>query len=57
MKNIFVADKDSLTSTSGWVPLLLSLMYEYNNPQSKWRSYLDLVPDFNQLDLPMFWTE
>ncbi|VDH95937.1 N-lysine methyltransferase SETD6 [Mytilus galloprovincialis] len=50
-------DIDSLKSSSGWVPLLLSLMYEYNNPQSKWRPYLDLVPDFKQLDLPMFWTE
>ncbi|CAC5404604.1 SETD6 [Mytilus coruscus] len=50
-------DMDSLKSSSGWVPLLLSLMYEYNNPQSKWRPYLDLVPDFKQLDLPMFWTE
>ncbi|XP_052072608.1 N-lysine methyltransferase setd6-like [Mytilus californianus] len=50
-------DMDSLKSSSGWIPLLLSLMYEYNNPQSKWRPYLDLVPDFKQLDLPMFWTE
>ncbi|XP_069134186.1 N-lysine methyltransferase setd6-like [Argopecten irradians] len=47
----------ALTSDSGWVPLLLALMYEYNNPESTWRPYLDLVPDFRELDLPMFWPE
>ncbi|XP_041347879.1 N-lysine methyltransferase setd6-like [Gigantopelta aegis] len=45
-----------LQSSSGWVPLLLALMFEYNNPQSKWRPYLDLIPDFKELDLPMFWS-
>ncbi|OWF35599.1 N-lysine methyltransferase SETD6-like [Mizuhopecten yessoensis] len=47
----------ALVSESGWVPLLLALMYEYNNPESTWRPYLDLVPDFRELDLPMFWPE
>ncbi|XP_033747105.1 N-lysine methyltransferase SETD6-like [Pecten maximus] len=47
----------SLASESGWVPLLVALMYEYNNPESTWRPYLDLVPDFRELDLPMFWPE
>ena len=46
----------SLESKSGWVPLLVSLMFEYNNPASLWRPYLDLVPDFKELDLPMFWS-
>ncbi|KAK7495545.1 hypothetical protein BaRGS_00013243, partial [Batillaria attramentaria] len=43
-------------SDNGWVPLLVALLYEYNNPESLWRPYLDIVPDFSQLDLPMFWS-
>lgn len=46
----------TISSDSGWVPLLLALMYEYNNPQSPWRPYLDLVPDREDLDLPICWT-
>ncbi|KAJ8312192.1 hypothetical protein KUTeg_009565, partial [Tegillarca granosa] len=46
-----------IKSESGWVPLLITLMYEYNNPASKWRPYMDLVPDFKELDLPLFWTK
>ncbi|XP_064612433.1 N-lysine methyltransferase setd6-like [Liolophura sinensis] len=49
------AEKASTESVSGWVPLLLSLIYEYHNPRSTWRPYLDLVPDFSEQDLPMFW--
>ena len=48
-------EKISIQGTSGWAPLLIALMYEYNNPDSVWRPYLDLVPDFDELDLPMFW--
>ncbi|XP_071789506.1 N-lysine methyltransferase setd6-like [Asterias amurensis] len=46
-----------LNSASGWVPLLLSLMYEYTNSESKWGPYLDACcpPDSDQLDQPMFW--
>lgn len=40
---------------SGWAPLLLALMYEYTNPTSHWKSYLNLVPDVTVLDQPMFW--
>ncbi|XP_066281502.1 N-lysine methyltransferase SETD6-like isoform X2 [Branchiostoma lanceolatum] len=47
----------SLQSESGWVPQILALMYEYTNPKSRWRPYLQLVPDFSELDQPMFWTE
>ncbi|XP_078675246.1 N-lysine methyltransferase SETD6-like [Branchiostoma floridae x Branchiostoma belcheri] len=47
----------SLHSDSGWVPQILALMYEYTNPKSRWRPYLQLVPDFSELDQPMFWTE
>ncbi len=52
--NLF-AGKQELQSDSGWVPLLLSLMYEYTNQTSQWRPYLDLCPDFDELDQPMFW--
>ncbi|XP_070572330.1 N-lysine methyltransferase setd6-like isoform X1 [Ptychodera flava] len=48
--------KEQLASASGWVPLLLALMYEYTNQKSLWRPYLDLCPDFAVLDQPMFWT-
>uniref|UniRef100_A0A0L8HD91 N-lysine methyltransferase SETD6 n=1 Tax=Octopus bimaculoides TaxID=37653 RepID=A0A0L8HD91_OCTBM len=30
---------------------------KYNNPNSKWRPYFNLVPDFKHLELPLFWSE
>ncbi|XP_077996066.1 N-lysine methyltransferase setd6-like [Glandiceps talaboti] len=54
--DILKKGKSDLQSDSGWVPLLLALMYEYTNPQSLWRPYLDLCPDFTVVDQPMFWT-
>ncbi|XP_076469350.1 N-lysine methyltransferase setd6-like [Babylonia areolata] len=54
---LLVEAEEELGEDSGWVPLLLGLLYEYNNPQSAWRPYLDLVPDSDQLDLPMFWSQ
>ncbi|XP_077451969.1 N-lysine methyltransferase setd6 [Stigmatopora argus] len=50
-------EKVSLESSSGWVPLLLALLYEYTAPQSKWKSYLSLWTDFKMLDHPMFWSK
>ncbi|CAG5958473.1 unnamed protein product [Menidia menidia] len=50
-------EKQSLESSSGWVPLLLALLYEYTSPQSHWRPYLSLWPDFRALDQPMFWSK
>ncbi|XP_065131694.2 N-lysine methyltransferase setd6 isoform X2 [Paramisgurnus dabryanus] len=47
----------SLESGSGWVPLLLALLYEYTSPHSHWKPYLSLWPDFSTLDHPMFWSE
>ncbi|KAF7665391.1 hypothetical protein LDENG_00145570 [Lucifuga dentata] len=44
-------------SSSGWVPLLLALLYEYTSPQSHWRPYLSLWSDFRTLDQPMFWSK
>ncbi|KAF6030023.1 SETD6 [Bugula neritina] len=48
-------NEDSLRSNSGWLPLILALMYERLNPESKWREYLDTFPNFHDMELPMFW--
>ncbi|XP_028665376.2 N-lysine methyltransferase setd6 [Erpetoichthys calabaricus] len=50
-------EKDSLKSQSGWVPLLLALMFEYNKTDSYWNPYLSMWPDFTVIDQPMFWTK
>ena len=55
--NCLVAEKVSLESESGWVPLLLCLMHETTSPNSRWKPYLDLLPDYTELDLPMFWSK
>ncbi|XP_053304411.1 N-lysine methyltransferase SETD6 isoform X2 [Spea bombifrons] len=46
-----------LDSTSGWVPLLLALMYEATDSTSPWAPYFGLWPELNPPDLPMFWSE
>lgn len=48
-------EKSSVESSSGWVPLLLALLYEYTSSQSHWKLYLSLWLDFETLDHPMFW--
>ncbi|KAG7523430.1 N-lysine methyltransferase SETD6 [Solea senegalensis] len=50
-------EKSTLESSSGWVPLLLALLYEYTSSQSHWRPYLSLWTDFKTLDHPMFWSK
>ncbi|KAM8750479.1 N-lysine methyltransferase setd6 [Acanthopagrus schlegelii] len=47
----------SLESSSGWVPLLLTLLYEYTSSQSHWKPYLSLWTSFKTLDHPMFWSK
>uniref|UniRef100_A0A3Q3EG95 N-lysine methyltransferase SETD6 n=1 Tax=Labrus bergylta TaxID=56723 RepID=A0A3Q3EG95_9LABR len=47
----------SLDGSSGWVPLLLALFYEYTSPQSHWKPYLSLWTNFKTLDHPMFWSK
>ncbi|XP_068595658.1 N-lysine methyltransferase setd6 [Brachionichthys hirsutus] len=47
----------SLESPSGWVPLLLALLYESTSLQSQWTPYLSLWADFKTLDQPMFWSK
>ncbi|XP_063801902.1 N-lysine methyltransferase SETD6 isoform X2 [Pseudophryne corroboree] len=48
--------KQSLESRSGWVPLLLSLLYEAADPTSLWSPYFGLWPQLIPPDLPMFWS-
>ncbi|KAG7279778.1 LOW QUALITY PROTEIN: hypothetical protein CRUP_008848, partial [Coryphaenoides rupestris] len=48
--------KELLESSSGWVPLLLALLYEYTCPESTWAPYLSLWTDFSSLDQPLFWS-
>ena len=36
---------------------MLSLLYEYTNSTSKWRPYLDMVPNQTVLNQPIFWNE
>uniref|UniRef100_A0A672YBZ7 SET domain containing 6, protein lysine methyltransferase n=1 Tax=Sphaeramia orbicularis TaxID=375764 RepID=A0A672YBZ7_9TELE len=50
-------EKRTLQSSSGWVPLLLTLLYEYTSTQSHWKPYLSLWTDFRKLDHPMFWSK
>ncbi|XP_061630267.1 N-lysine methyltransferase setd6 isoform X1 [Phyllopteryx taeniolatus] len=50
-------EKVSLESSSGWVPLLLALLYEYTTAHSRWKPYLSLWTDFKMLDHPMFWSK
>ncbi|XP_004569233.1 N-lysine methyltransferase setd6 [Maylandia zebra] len=50
-------EQSTLQSSSGWVPLLLALLYEYTSSQSHWKAYLSLWTDFKTLDHPMFWSK
>ncbi|XP_053552892.1 LOW QUALITY PROTEIN: N-lysine methyltransferase setd6-like, partial [Bombina bombina] len=49
--------QESLQSRSGWVPLLISLLYEATDVSSSWHPYFALWPDLTPPDLPMFWSE
>ncbi|XP_056307874.1 N-lysine methyltransferase setd6 [Danio aesculapii] len=57
VKKVLEEGKKCLESASGWVPLLLSLLYEYTSSTSHWKPYLSLWPNFRTLDQPMFWSE
>ncbi|CAI9616566.1 unnamed protein product [Staurois parvus] len=50
-------ERQSLDSTSGWVPLILSLMYEATDASSPWAPYFGLWPQLIPPDLPMFLSE
>ncbi|XP_072242746.1 N-lysine methyltransferase setd6 [Leuresthes tenuis] len=57
VSSLLEKEKLSLESSSGWVPLLLALLYEYTPSQSHWKPYLSLWSDFKALDHPMFWSK
>ncbi|XP_068749517.1 uncharacterized protein [Montipora capricornis] len=57
LENLTYKSRIALNRRSGWTPLLLALMYEYTNPTSHWKPYLNLVPDVTVLDQPYFWGE
>jgi hypothetical protein len=57
IRDILDKHKDQLKSESNWTQLTLALMHESNNKSSKWSTYLDLFPDYQNLDLPHFWNE
>ncbi|XP_040265921.1 N-lysine methyltransferase SETD6 [Bufo bufo] len=50
-------EHERLDSRSGWVSLLISLMYEATDESSPWAPYFGLWPQLNPPDLPMFWSE
>ncbi|XP_060110260.1 N-lysine methyltransferase SETD6 [Heteronotia binoei] len=57
ISSLLEKEQDSLKSQSGWVPLLISLLYESTISNSHWGTYFSLWPDFSGLDHPMFWSE
>uniref|UniRef100_A0A8C8RX81 N-lysine methyltransferase SETD6 n=1 Tax=Pelusios castaneus TaxID=367368 RepID=A0A8C8RX81_9SAUR len=57
IRSLLEKDQVFLDSQSGWVPLLLSLLYECTASSSHWHPYLSLWPDLDGTDHPMFWPE
>lgn len=50
--------KNELKSESNWAKLVIALMFELDNDDnSKWAPYLKVFPNYNDLDLPMFWSK
>ncbi|XP_078067284.1 N-lysine methyltransferase setd6 isoform X1 [Mustelus asterias] len=57
ISDLLKKEEAALESPSGWVPLLLSMMFEITSSESPWKSYFSLWPDFSSLHHPMFWSE
>ncbi|XP_069824740.1 N-lysine methyltransferase SETD6 [Dendropsophus ebraccatus] len=57
IRDLLEKEQDNLQSRSGWVPLLISLMYEATDKCSPWAAYFGLWPHLTPPDLPMFWSE
>lgn len=56
IRDLLEKEQDNLQSRSGWVSLLLSLMYEATDECSPWAPYFGLWPQLTPPDLPMFWS-
>ncbi|XP_073525143.1 N-lysine methyltransferase SETD6 [Phyllobates terribilis] len=57
IKDLLEKGQENLDSKSGWVSLLISLMYEATDESSLWAPYFGLWPQLSTPDLPMFWSE
>uniref|UniRef100_A0A5S6M7R8 N-lysine methyltransferase SETD6 n=1 Tax=Xenopus tropicalis TaxID=8364 RepID=A0A5S6M7R8_XENTR len=57
IRDLIEKEQDSLQSCSGWVPLLISLLYEATDSSSHWAPYFGLWPELDPPDMPMFWSE
>ncbi|KAK9764308.1 Ribosomal lysine N-methyltransferase 4 [Basidiobolus ranarum] len=55
VKNSELSQKISLAELEGWNPLILCMIYESGNANSKWRPYFDILP--KEFHTPMFWSE
>ena len=43
------------SSLRNWTPLILTMMWEARQPDSRWRPYFDIMP--TEFDSLMFWSE
>ncbi|XP_043837359.1 N-lysine methyltransferase SETD6 isoform X1 [Dromiciops gliroides] len=57
IRSLLEKEHRALQSQSGWVPLLLALLYEYLAEDSPWKCYFSLWPPLSSLQHPMFWSE
>ncbi|CAH2323799.1 N-lysine methyltransferase setd6 [Pelobates cultripes] len=55
--DLLLKEQETLASPSGWVPLLIALMYEATDSGSPWAPYFGLWPVLDPPDLPMFWSD
>ncbi|XP_043837361.1 N-lysine methyltransferase SETD6 isoform X2 [Dromiciops gliroides] len=54
IRSLLEKEHRALQSQSGWVPLLLALLYEYLAEDSPWKCYFSLWPPLSSLQHPMF---
>ncbi|XP_059848481.1 N-lysine methyltransferase setd6 [Hypanus sabinus] len=57
IQDLLKREEAALECRSGWVPLLLSMMFEITSSKSHWKPYFSLWPGFSTLHHPMFWSE
>jgi SET domain-containing protein 6 len=47
--------EDERKILTGWTPLILSMMWESQQPDSLWKEYFDIMP--TNFDSLMFWSK